>query len=136
MDSGTSFNGEEIVTKLSTAFYSYSTPSNRKRFRKVTLEGRADRGLIFYGKLEFDYRASTTPKGVTEAAASLGMGGIYGLDSYGTFTYGTTEVQNPVLRDDGYGKNMSLVVTTSNKYTGPHVLNSMIVDYTQAGRIL
>jgi len=136
MDSGTSFNGEPIVTKFNTAFYAYSTPSYRKRFRKVTLEGRAERGVIFYGKLEFDYRASTTPKGITEEAASLGLGGIYGLDSYGAFTYGTTEVQNPILRDDGYGKNMSLVMTTSNKYTEPYVLNSMIVDYTKAGRIL
>jgi len=136
MDSGTSFNGDAIKTRFSTAFYSYSTPSIRKRFRKITLEGRASRGVIFYGKLEFDYRASTTPKGVTEEASSLGIGGIYGLDAYGSFTYGTTEVQNPILRDDGYGKNMSLVMITENKYTEPFVLNSMIVDYTQAGRIL
>lgn len=135
MDSGTSFNGEPIVTKINTTFYHYSTPSYRKRFRKVSLEASAPRGLIFFGKLEFDYRSIFTVRGITEELASSGSGGIYGQDLYGQFTYGATAVETPTLYDDGYGENMSVFITTSDKFREPHTINSMLVEYVVVNRV-
>ena len=135
MDSGTSFNGQEIETKLSTAFYNYGSPAYRKRFRKVTLESSAPRGLIFYGKLEFDYRSSYIPRGITESLESLGSGGTYGRDVYGKFTYGSTAVETPTLYDDGYGENMSVTITTKDKYRATHTINSYIVEFVVVNRV-
>lgn len=135
MDSGTSFNGLDIETKLCTAFYNYGSPAYRKRFRKVTLESSAPRGLIFYGKLEFDYRSSYIPRGITEELESLGSGGVYGQDVYGKFTYGSTAVETPTLYDDGYGENMSVTITTKDRYRTPHTINSYIVEFVVVNRI-
>ena len=134
MDSGTSFDGEVIPTKMATSFYSYKSPTNWKQFRKVTLETQADRDFKFLGGPEFNYRDSNVPKSSTAEYISTGAGGTWGVDAWSLFSYGSQEVQSPVLYLSGYGNNMSLVITSADKYSEPHVLNSLIVEYSIIGR--
>ena len=134
MDSGTSFDGDVIDTKLSTSFHSYKSPTNWKNFKKVTLEAQADKGLTFTGKPEFNYANANIPRSITQDYESVGVGGTWGLDVWGEFIWGSGQVQSPQLYIAGYGTNMSLQITTSNKYTRSHVLNNMIVEYALNAR--
>ena len=134
MDSGTSFDGEAIETKLATSFYSYKSPTNWKRFRKITLEAQADKDFTFYGTPEYNYRNPSVPRSSASSYNSTGYGGVWGTDAWGMFTYGSEEVQSPALYLSGYGNNMSMVITTSDKYAEPHVINSIITEFSLNGR--
>jgi len=74
------------------------------------------------------------PNSIVGDYVSTGYGGIWGLDTWSNFLYGSEEVQSPALYLSGYGNNMSLVLTTSSKYATPHVINSLIVEYSLVGR--
>jgi len=134
MDSGTSFDGEPIETKLATAFYSYNSPTSWKRFRKITLEAQADKDFVFFGKPEFNYRTPNIPRSNTESYTSTGYGGVWGTGAWGLFTYGSEEVQSPALYMSGYGTNMSIRIVTRSKFTTPHVINNIITEYSLQGR--
>jgi len=136
MDSGTSFNGRDIKTKLVSSFDAYGSPGIRKRFRNISLELKADRDMEILGSLTFDYGSPGIPRFNQEGFITEGTGGIWGVDRWGSFTYGSAATQNPTLYSSGYGKNMSLSVATSDRYRGPHVLNAAIVKYTMAGQMM
>jgi len=136
MDSGTSFNGGDINTKLTTSYNSYSSPTVRKRFRKISLELKADRDLVIYGNLSFDYGDPGTPRTVREDLTATSSGGIWGIDTWGFFNYGSAIVQNPAMYVSGYGKNMSMTLATVDKYRGPHILNAVVVEYSLTGRVM
>ncbi len=134
MDSGSSFDGGSIQTKLATAFYSYNSPTNWKQFKKLTMETQAVKGFRFYGIPEYNYRDFRVPKSLEASYTSVGSGGTWGSDSWGHFSYGSTEVESPVLYLQGYGNNMSMVITSSSKYAEPHTLSSLLVEYSIIGR--
>ena len=136
MDSGTSFNGEVINTRLSTSFYSYKSPTNWKRFRKITMEAQADKNFIFSGAPEYNYRSSDIPKSSQGEYISKGYGGVWGTDAWELFAYGSEEVQSPHLMLSGYGNNMSMTIATSDKYAQPHVVNSLITEFSLVGRVM
>ncbi|MBV5342768.1 hypothetical protein JZU68_03835, partial [bacterium] len=136
MDSGTSFDGLEINTKLNTSFDSYQSPTIRKRFRKLSLELKAGRDLEIRGGLSFDYGSPETPRTNQEGFITESTGGIWGTDRWGLFSYGSPATQNPTLYSSGYGKNMSLSISTKDKYKEPHILNAVIVEYTYVGQVM
>lgn len=136
MDSGTSFNGDFIDTKMSTAYDSYQSPTLRKRFRKISLELKADRDLEILGKLTFDYGSPGTPRTAQESLITDSSGGIWGVDRWRLFSYGSSIVQNPTLYASGYGKNMSISIATKDKYRTPHILNGVVVEFTPTARVM
>jgi hypothetical protein len=136
MDSGTSFNGEDIVTRLTTAYDSYASPGSRKRFRSVNLEMKAGRDTLIYGSLSFDYGSPAWPKFSQEGFIAESPGGVWGVDRWGQFTYGSSTTQNPMLYSNGYGKNMSLSLTTSDRYREPHIINAAVIRYTIVGDVM
>jgi len=133
-NSGTSFDGAEIETSLTTSYYSYNSPNNWKRFHKITLEVQGVKGLEFVGRPYFNYNDPNIPRSIDETYISSGQGGTWGVDAWGYFIYGAGEVQNPALYLGGYGTNMSMKITTSDKYLSPHVLNSFTTEYTMNSR--
>ena len=136
MDSGTSFNGRDIKTKLTTSYNSYSSPGVRKRFRNISLELQADRDMEIFGVTSFDYGSPDVPRFSQEGFITTGTGGIWGVDRWGYFVYGSAATQNPTLYIRGYGKNMSLSIVTSDKYRKPHTINAAVVKYTFAGQVM
>lgn len=134
IDSGTSFNGEEIETLMSTSFFHYGTPTKWKRFRKATLEGQAEKDLIIYARTDFNYKDPRMPGSNLINYTTTATGGVWGYDSWGSFQYGSGAAESPSINIRGYGVNMGLTMMTSNKYTEPHIYNSMTVEYSIDGR--
>lgn len=135
MDSGTSFDGAEIPTKMSTAFFSYNSPSNWKKYFKITLETTASALLTLKGKTEFNYRSNFVPSVNEEEYETGDLGGTWGVDHYSDFVYGSAAVQTPTLYVQGVGNNMSITIVTSNKYAQAHTIHSAIVDYSIIARM-
>lgn len=135
MDSGTSFDGAEISTKMTTAFFSYNSPSNWKKYHKITLETTSSALLEIKGKTEFNYRSNFVPKVQEDEFETGDIGGTWGIDYYSDFVYGSAEVQTPTLYVQGVGNNMSITIVTSNKYAKSHTIHSAIIDYSIIARM-
>ena len=136
LGSGTSFNGKEIESSLSTSFYSYNSPTTIKKFKEVYLEGLIPYGIDLYIKPNFDYKDySYTPATEEDSLLALsGLGGVYGEGEYGSIRYGSSENQTPLYYINGYGVNVSFTITVSSKYSIPHLFSSIVVQYSLNGR--
>ena len=136
IDSGTSFNGDNIGCSLSTSFYSYNSPGILKYFKEVFFEGLIPYGIDFTIKPSFDYKDTgyTPPTNEEDLMVMGGLGGVYGEGSYGTIRYGSSENQTSVFYISGYGSNLSFNIESANKYIVPHLFSSIIVQYSINGR--
>lgn len=130
MDSGTSFDGEEIDTEMFTSFYNYGSSRRWKDFQRIVLEATANRGTVLNIRGVFDYDDAEFPETLWFNRVSRGVGGIWDEDNWGTFAWSEGVVSRIVHYLRGYGTNMSIEIRTSNKYTDQHVIHNAIVDYT------
>ena len=129
MDSGTSFDGDEIRTELFTSYYHYSTPRDWKTFRRMDFEITASRGTQFAVRPVFNYDAANMPDTLWWTPTTSGFGGIWGLDDWGEFTWGGAAIQKGVHYVRGVGTNMSIEMRTQSKYLAQHVIHNVIIDY-------
>lgn len=131
LDSGTSLNGALIETLFTTAYYHYRSPRKQKRFMRLLFEMSAQNGTVFHVRTDYDYKSILSPKNSEQIPEITGFGGTWGIDKWGSFIYGDTYVQNPMLYIQGYGVNMSVILRTSEKYKSPHIVHNFIADYQQ-----
>jgi hypothetical protein len=135
MDSGTSFDGQEIDYKLYTAYYYYKMPRYWKRFYRITFEVDSVSEITIYIRPVFDYNESEYASAETDVFDIEGAPGIWGVDDWGTMVWASTEVTNRVFYDMlGIGGNMSIKLNFKNKYASQHSIQNMIVDYQFLGR--
>ncbi len=136
IDSGTCYNGQEITTILTTSYFNYGSPTFIKRFREVSIEGEIPYKLTITANASFDYRYEKyiSEHGYETLDVNGGIGSTYGSDRYGEAIYGVSENQTTSFHIEDYGTTMSVYLTTSNKYTDPHIFTSMMVHYSVNGR--
>lgn len=130
MDSGTSFNGEEIVAYFSTAFHHYGSPRNLKHLLAFSFELTGQGGLEVHIRPEFDFGDSYMPNHPYLAPQLSSAGGIWGEGVWGEFIWGGSTIQRPMVYCYGYGTTISVSVRTSSKYVSPHIFHSYIADYS------
>lgn len=128
-NSGTSFDGELIETRLATAFHSYNTPTRWKDFKNILFELSADSGLEVLYRTEFDYLSSNFPSTQPIVEHTDSGGGIWGRDRWGSFLWGSAYLTQLSQKMVGYGSNMRLLITTSDKYREPHTLHNFVTEY-------
>lgn len=135
-DSGTSFDGAAIDTRLVTAYANYGYVRRNKRFTQMGLELTADVDTTLYIKPEFNYRDGTSPKGLERTPEVLESGGIWGAGVWGTFVWGGQYVNAPNIDIPGYAVNMAIVVRSSSKYRSQHTIHNLTVDYEVTNKIM
>ena len=138
MDSGTSFDGATIESRLVTTYHHYKSPRNWKRFHRITLEIASLSEISFSVKPSFDYNLTGFPSGTqTGTIDVIGSGGIWGEDLWGQMVWSTSEATNRIFYDlFGIGSNLSVALSTSSKYNRPHTIQNLITDYVILGRQL
>lgn len=137
MDSGPSFDGVPIITRMSTAFYHYGTPRNYKDFKKATAEIKGSNGQAFNVKVDFDYNMVGLPRTIwyTPEIYSADSVGIWGTSKWGEMVYGGTSVTDRVpIYLQGIGTNMSYKLISNEMYRTQHIIQNVITDYTNIGR--
>lgn len=134
LDSGTSFNGISINTELRTSYYHYKSPRFWKYFTRVMFELESPSGVIFNVRETYDYASRLFPLSDYKEPAILGQGAAWGDGVWGSFTYGSVLVDRPSLNIQGYGTNMSLAVSTEEKYKEQHTVYNFITDFTIGSR--
>jgi hypothetical protein len=130
LDSGTSFNGEEIEAFFTTSYYHYASPRAWKHFSSLVFEVTADNGTRFNILTDYDYRDQTLPRNAFQDTSLAGLGGIWGDAVWGSFVWGGAYIQRPTFYVYGYGTTMSVTVRTVEKYRTPHIVHNFIADFT------
>lgn len=137
MESGTSFDGTAIESRLVTTYYHYKSPRNWKRFHRITFEIASASPLTFFIKPSYDYSLSGFAKGTQRSFDVLGAGGVWGEGEWGEMLWAASESTNRVFYDLlGIGSNLSISLSTSSKYRQSHVVQNQITDYFILGRQL
>jgi hypothetical protein len=131
MDSGTSFDGEDITASFTSSYHSYGSPRHWKRFRSILFEITAPPFTEIAVTPRYDYNGKDLPDATEEARLFLGSGGIWGISLWGSFIWGSAaSVENPMFYTRGRGVNMGVEVSYSSKYLEPHTVHNIITDYT------
>lgn len=139
MDSGNTYDDDYITGSFRLPFYHYGSPRTLKQFPQMILE--LDSPLILTGDTEVTYTVNHSygdpgyPRPVSETIDELdSAGGFYGSNAgYGNFVWDGPIVSEILGYLDGYGPNMSVLVTFKTKYDNPWTFISAIVDYIPLG---
>ena len=132
LDKGTSFDGTAIQAIIRTHFNNLKTPSNKKRFRKLTLEMVAPLGVTVSVFPDFSYGSEDT-QSTTQDFNVQAQGGAWDINDWDDFIWDGPFVGTAEARIDGSGTNIALLLTSSSAYDPPHTLQGIIVHYDVRG---
>lgn len=129
--SGTSFDGEPIVSALRLPFNHLGAPQVRKSFRSAVLElvceGFSNLTVAYdlgYGSLDVAQGVANFDKPVQQS------GGYWDQFIWDEFTWDEQAIGNPRISLDGVEKNISLLFYSSRDQDNAHTLQGYTVNYT------
>lgn len=136
LDSGTNFDGDQLVSSFRVPYHHYGSPGINKRFLSVTLELDLQDPLSTNLSLYPDFTFSDTnaPKAVAQTVDPGPGGGIWGAVNWGDFSWGGGLVGEAFAHIDGHGRNMGLLITSSSTYEKPHTIHGITVGYSLRNR--
>lgn len=135
MDSGTSFNGAAIPTRMKTTYYHYKSPRNWKRFNRVTYEIACETPLEILTRPYLDYDGSGFARAISTDIDLIGQGGIWGEDLWGSMLFNGSGYNNRTFYDFmAIGSNLSMAISTNDAYSSQHTIQNFITDYVILGR--
>lgn len=135
LDKGTSFDGEEIDAFVRLAFNNVGSPTQKKRWHKITLEvdteGVIDLSLV----AEFAYGSPLQPPGTEQDFSVSGGGAFWNEDTWNNFLWSTEVVGQAEAYVDGIGRNISPTVISTATHEDPHTLNSITIHFGYRGMV-
>jgi len=133
LDSGTSFDGEEVSAFVRTAFYNYETPHRKKRFRGLVIELDVESSGTINILPDFNYGKIEIPEALPKNLAITTIGDFWGSSNWSVQSVGVQVVEEARLRTNGIGTNMGMVLYTSSTYETPITLQGAVVEYSDRG---
>lgn len=133
MDSGTSFDGEEVEAYLRIPCYHYKRPREKKRFRKLILDVNPAGPATLYFTPDFDNASPLIPSALEESHESVGVGGYFGVDEWNNFVWSAMTIDEADASIDGIARSMGAVIRSSSIYDNPHELHGATVHYSPRG---
>jgi len=136
-DSGTSFNGANIVSVYSTPYLDFGETEQRKELRKINTFVRAEGPFELNLAVDFDWGDYNTSVPSTYTQASSGAPTTYagrGVTYNGTnIVYGGAS--KPVMTSDIQGSGFSVRATfVTDGQTEPFSIQGLVFEFSAAGR--
>jgi hypothetical protein len=134
MESGTSFDGDDILTRFITSYFHYGSPRHWKHFLRLHFEIDCGSQMPFTTGVLFDYgspllaETSNQSQNVSGGSSTWGGGVVWG-----NFTWGAGVLGRGISYIHGYGSNMAVLVQTETKYFDQHTVHNLTTDYEQGG---
>ncbi|WP_394780594.1 hypothetical protein [Undibacterium sp.] len=129
LNKGTSFDGQSIEAFARVWYVNNRSPRLRKRYRKAVLEMSA----LAYSTLACSAEFSYGDPGigiVADGLAVSGGGGYWGSANWDQFYWDAQTINQPSVRIDGTGVNMSLMFYSNNALDAGHTLQGAIIHYS------
>lgn len=135
IDSGTSFDGEEMEYYLRLAFNNSGSPERNKRYKKVTADVDADPETTILLTASFSYG---DPDKIAVAEQSLAItsgGGFWDEVNWDQFYWDNPVRGQAIAYIDGIGSNISVTLGGASTYEEPHVIHGIIYEYSFRGLV-
>lgn len=130
MDSGTSFDGEEIESLIVTPYYGYKSPRLWKSFKRITFEIYSENEVEFRVDFKFDYGQPEYPRSISYTKDTYPVGGRWDVGLWDVMLYSGGEIDRQPLYIHGIGTNMSVRLYTSSAFYRPYTIQNFITDFT------
>jgi hypothetical protein len=134
MDSGTSFDGAQVIGYLRLPFGHQKSPQQNKHYFKVVLDVDAPGGTDLDYTHELNYGNPDTPSGTTQNLDVLSGGGQWGSAVWSEFLWGAQVVGTADGYIDGDGVNLGMLIRSASTYDRPHTINGVSIHYSMRGR--
>jgi hypothetical protein len=131
LDKGNSFDGDEIEAILRTHYNHLSSPQQKKRIRKLSLELDTIVETEIKVSCEFDYGSKAGSEQQTFDVSA--GGGIWDVDAWDAFVWDGQDVSSANVYIDGTGLNFALLLYSYSAYSEPHTLQGVTVQYSPRG---
>lgn len=134
MDSGTSFDGSEIVGYLRLPFGHLKSPQQNKHYLKAVLDIDAPGSTNLDFTHELNYGNPDTPLGATQGLNVQSGGGQWGSAVWSEFVWGAQVVGTAEGYIDGDGVNLGMLIRSASTYDRSHTINGVNLHYSMRGR--
>lgn len=136
LDRGTSFDGEDIEAFARFVFNNIGSPSQRKRFHKVTAEVQTGATITtLFLASDFAYGSPNQPPSVEQQFDLAASGGFWDIAEWNEFQWSSQIVGQAEAYPDGFGQNVSLAVMSTATHEEPHTLSAITINYSIRGLI-
>ena len=135
MDSGTSFDQQPITAYLRLAFNNIGSPTQNKRWHKVTVEADCTNAVSLGLVAEYAYSDPDLSPAIEQDFSVQGGGGYWNVSNWNQFFWSSTFEGLAECHVDGIGRNISVCVISNATYETPHVLHGLILHYTERGLV-
>ena len=133
MDVGTSMDGEEVDAFIRLPFNNVGTPQQNKRWLKAALEVDAAPNTEIGITTEYAYGDPDQPPGNSADLSVSGSGGFWEEAFWDQFYWSSPVNGIAETNIDGFGRNVSVTVTSGETYREPHVLTGMTLFFSYRG---
>lgn len=133
LDVGTSMDGEEVDAFVRLAFNNVGTPQQNKRWVKAALEIDADPNTEIGLTTEYAYGDPDQVAGALVDLTVSGSGGFWEEAFWDEFYWSSPVNGIAETAIDGFGRNVSVTVTSNETYRAPHVLTGMTLFFSYRG---
>lgn len=134
LNSGTSFDGEEIEAFLQLPFGHQGGPRVLKRYHKAVAEMIAGPDTSIALVAQFDYGVGLQPYAHSEIFGIQGGGGLWGISSWAEFQWDSPTVAQAETYLQGLGVNMSLIIFSSSATMDSYTLQGMTILFSPRGQ--
>jgi hypothetical protein len=129
LETGTSFNGEEINAFIRTVLYPSQTPGKFKRYSHIRLDGTFRGSLTMAGRVEFDYDDPDYNLGAELDFSNDSAGGYWDDMIFDNFIWDKTKSGNPQVKLEGEGTNCSIYLYTSSATDKIHTIRGISLQW-------
>lgn len=139
MDSGPSFDGQDVEAFFQIPANHMGKPRINKQFHRVTLEVEVEAGGVTTIKYQPDFRLfqPTNPEAIQREVTTDRSGGYWDISNWDEFYWNTGEVDNQFYDLDlcGIGAAIGGMFFTASAVDSPHTIKSMVIRYSERGEL-
>lgn len=132
-DVGTSLDGGVIDAVIRLHPTHFGSPSQRKRFHKITLELDSPDAVEIFFRQVFDHSDGMYPVSPNMRSSTPGDGGQWDASTWDSFYWSLPTVSQVQANVDGVAASMGLLLWTSGDGDRPVVLQGMLTHFSMLG---
>lgn len=132
LDSGYSFDGQNVLAICRLHYQHYKSFSQKKRFKKLTLELDSTEPVVIKSKQQFDGMSGDYETGIYQGITTPAIGGLLDTTNWNEFIWSQPAIGGVEAYIQGVGRDMS-VLFVSDGIEAPYNLQGFGVHYTMLG---
>jgi len=130
LDSGASFDGQEISAAMTLVFNAIGTPRAIKRFRRASLEITGDSFAEFAFNYDLGYGSTEYEQGTSRSYSTSLVASFWDSVVWDSFVWDGRTLAPSEVEMEGSAENVAVRVASVSALYQPFTVNSVILHYS------